>query len=115
MNTKQARHVAGFIACGGTGGWTSRMRIDANGDFIPLAKEATETTKYCDWVNSNSGSRVLYRSNSYAYAHGGATYVVASFAPSDSYAYIGSRLAFTGVVTEAESVAAYKAALPAGQ
>ena len=115
MNTKQARQVAGFVACGGTGGWTSRMRIDANGDFIPLAKEATETTKYCDWVNSNSGSRVLVRSVHHAYANGGVAYVNANVAPSDTYAHIGSRLAFTGVVTEAESVAAYKAALPAGQ
>jgi len=115
MNTNQARQVAGFIACGGTGGWTSRMRIDANGDFIPLAKEATETTKYCDWVNSNPGSRVLYRSGNFANAYGGVAYVSAYYAPSDADAYVGSRLAFTGVVTEAESVAAYKAALPAGQ
>ena len=115
MNTKQARQVAGFIACGGTGGWTSRMRIDANGDFIPLAKAASDTTKYCDWVNSNPGSRVLCRSHFNADASGGVAYVNANYAPSDTYARFGSRLAFTGVVTEAESVAAYKAALPVGQ
>lgn len=115
MNIKQSRQVAGYVACGGTGGWTSRMRIDANGDFIPLAKAATDTTKYCDWVNSNSGSRVLYRSNAGANASGGVACVDAYYAPSFTAAYVGSRLAFTGVVTEAESVAAYKAALPVGQ
>ena len=111
QDTKQTRQVNGFIQCGGTGGWNSRMRIDANGDFVPLAKAGTETTYYCDWVNSNSGSRVLNRSNYYANAYGGVAYVSASFAPSFTSAYIGSRLAFNGVITEAESVAAYKAAL----
>lgn len=111
QNTKQTRQVSGFVRCGGTGGWNSRMRIDANGDFVPLAKAGTETTYYCDWVNSNSGSRVLSRSDNSAYANGGVAYVGAGNAPSDAHASIGSRLAFNGVITEAESVAAYKAAL----
>ena len=111
QDTKQTRQVSGFIQCGGTGGWNSRMRIDANGDFVPLAKAGTETTYYCDWVNSNTGSRVLYRSINNANAYGGVAFVFASFAPSDTSASIGSRLAFNGVITEAENVAAYKAAL----
>lgn len=111
QNTKQIRQVSGFIQCGGAGGWNSRMRIDANGDFVPLAKAGTETTFYCNWVNSESGSRVLYRSFFNAYAYGGVACVSAHVAPSDTDAHIGSRLAFNGVITEAESVAAYKAAL----
>ena len=111
QDTKQTRQVSGFIQCGGTGGWNSRMRIDANGDFVPLAKAGTETTYYCDWVNSNTDSRMMYRSNNNASALGGVAYVSAAIALSDTSAVIGSRLAYNGVIKEAESVAAYKAAL----
>ena len=111
QDTKQIRQVSGFIQCGGSGGWNSRMRIDANGDLVMLAKEGTETTFYCDWVSSNSGSRVLLRSFSHAQAQGGVAFVSANNAPSSVYAHVGSRLAFNGAITEAESVAAYKAAL----
>ena len=115
MNTKQSRTVSGFVQCAGTGGWTSRMKITEQGDFIPVAKAATDATSYCDWVNSNTGSRVVYRSNNFADAGGGVAFVGSHGAPSVTGAGVGSRLAFNGVVTEAESVAAYKAALPAGQ
>ena len=115
MNTKQNRTVSGFVQCAGTYGWTSRMKITEQGDFIPVAKDATDATSYCDWVNSNPGSRVVNRSISYANTGGGVAYVSSNGAPSNTDANGGSRLAFNGVVTEAESVAAYKAALPAGQ
>ena len=115
MNTKQSRTVSGFVQCAGTGGWTSRMKITEQGDFIPVAKAATDATSYCDWVNSNTGSRVVDRSGSYAGTGGGVACVDSRSAPSAPNANVGSRLAFNGVVTEAESVAAYKAALPAGQ
>ena len=111
QDTKQIRQVSGFIQCGGSGGWNSRMRIDANGDLVMLAKAGTNTTFYCDWVNSNSGSRVLLRSGNYASASGGVAYVSANDAPSSAYGSFGSRLAFNGAITEAENVAAYKAAL----
>lgn len=112
QDTKQTRQVSGFIQCGSSsGGWNSRMRIDANGDLVPLAKAGTETTFYCDWVNSNSGSRVVSRGGSYAGAYGGVSYASAFNDASYSSAYVGSRLAFNGAITEAESVAAYKAAL----
>jgi hypothetical protein len=97
----------------GTGGYASRFKITENLDFIPRAKNGTETTCYCDWVNGNSGSRVVHRSSVSAYPVGGVAYVYSFYAPSDTYAYVGSRLAFNGTVTEAESVAAYKAALEA--
>lgn len=111
QNTKQTRQVSGFIQCGGSGGYISRIRIDANGDLVVLSKAGTETTFYCDWVNSNSGSRVVYRGSYSAYAHGGVSFASASNDASFSNAYIGSRLAFNGAITEAESVAAYKQAL----
>lgn len=111
QDTKQTRQVSGFIQCDGSGGWNSRMRIDANGDLVTLAKAGTETTFYCDWVNSNSGSRVVCRSGNYAYAYGGVSYANAGNVASYSYSDVGSRLAFNGAITEAESVASYKAAL----
>ena len=111
QDTKQTRQVSGFIQCGGSGGWNSRMRIDANGDIVTLAKAGTETTFYCDWVSSNSGSRVVCRGSHNAYAHGGVSFANANNDPSFANAGLGSRLAFNGVITEAESVAAYKAAL----
>lgn len=113
MNTGESRTVSGFIKCGGTGGWTSRMKITDKMDYIPVEKDATETTSYCDWVNSNSGSRVLNRSGVRASAHGGVASVSANNAPSSTYANVGSRLAFNGVVAVAESVAAFKAAIDA--
>lgn len=111
QDTKQTRQVSGFIQCNGTGGWNSRMRIDANGDFVPLTKAGTATTFYCDWVNSDSGSRVVYRGHYSAYAGGGVSCANAYGDASNSDANIGSRLAFNGTITEAESVASYKAAL----
>jgi hypothetical protein len=113
MNTGENRNVSGWYQFGGTGGYASRFKVTVNLDFIPVAKSATETTSYCDWVNGNSGSRVVYRSGSYAYPNGGVAYVNSFHGPSSTDADIGTRLAFNGVVTEAESVAAYKAALEA--
>ena len=115
MNTGQSRQVSGWYQFEGTGGYASRFKVTQQLDFIPRAKNGTETTCYCDWVNGNTGSRVVSRSYSNASAYGGVAYVGSKFAPSYTGARIGSRLAFNGVVTEAESVAAYKAALPAGQ
>lgn len=111
QDTKQTRQVSGFIQCGGSSGWISRMRIDANGDFVPLAKAGTETTFYCDYVNSDSGSRVVCRSGHKAVTHAGVSYAIADYAASFSFTFVGSRLAFNGAITEAESVAAYKDAL----
>ena len=110
MNTGENRNVSGWYQFGGTGGYASRFKVTENLDFIPREKSATETTSYCDWVNGNSGSRVVFRSYSLASAYGGVAFVSSSYAPSSAYASIGSRLAFNGEITEAESVAAYKAA-----
>ena len=111
MNTKQSRQVSGWMQFDGTGGYASRFKVSDKMDFIPRAKNGTETTCYCDWVNGNSGSRVVGRSGSYALAYGGVACVSSDFGPSYADAGLGSRLAFNGTVTEAESVAAYKAAL----
>lgn len=111
MNTKQSRTVSGWYQFGGTGGYASRFKVTGLLDFIPRAKNGTETTCYCDWVNGNTGSRVVGRSYAGAGPYGGVACVGSSAGPSSSGASVGSRLAFNGVITEAESVAAYKAAL----
>ena len=113
MNTKQNRTVAGFVNCEGNAGFITRMKITDKGDFIPVAVGGTDSTSYCDGTNSRTGSRVLGRSNISANPNGGVAFVGAYFAPSYSVASIGARLAFNGVVTEAESVNAYKAAIAA--
>ena len=110
MNTGENRNVSGWYQFGSTGGYASRFKLTENLDFIPREKSATETTSYCDWVNGNSGSRVVIRSNSNASANGGVAFVYSFSAPSVTNASVGSRLAFNGEITEAESVAAYKAA-----
>ena len=110
MNTKQSRTVSGWYQFNGTGGYASRFKVTDLLDFIPRAKNGTETTCYCDWVNGNTGSRVVGRSGGYASAGGGVACVYSNNDPSGAGASVGSRLAFNGVITEAESVAAYKAA-----
>ena len=110
MNSKQSRQVSGWYPFGGTGGYVSRFKVTDLLDFIPCAKNGTDTTYYCDWVNGNTGSRVVGRSNSNAYPYGGVADVNSYYGPSYAHASFGSRLAFNGVITEAESVTAYKAA-----
>ena len=111
MNTGQSRTVSGFIQCGGTGGWSSRMKITEDMDYIPVAKSGTDTTSYCDWVNSNSGSRVVNRSNNNANTNGGVAYVNTNNAPSNTNANYGSRLAnrknFKRVVSQDEKDAGH--------
>ena len=110
MNTGENRTLSGWYQFEGTGGYAGRFKVTEDLDFIPRAKSATETTSYCDWVNGNSGSRVVGRSSNAANANGGVAFVSSTYAPSYTNTYVGSRLAFNGTVTEAESVAAYKAA-----
>ena len=75
------------------------------------AAGGTDTTYYCDWTNiTASVGRVVYRSFYNAYATGGVSCAGASSDSSNTYAVIGSRLAFRGTLVKAASVAAYKAA-----
>ena len=108
-DTGQSRSAGSIVACGATGGYTDRMAMTEMMDFVPSSKGGTSSSSYCDWVNSNTGSRVLARSHSYASAYGGVACVGAFYGVSSTYAYFGSRLAFSGEIEEAESVAAYKA------
>lgn len=77
------------------------------------ATGGTETTFYCDWTNiTDSVGRVVCRSSSSAYANGGVSFANAYYDSSNTYASIGSRLAFRGKLVKAESVEAYEAITP---
>ena len=72
----------------------------------------SSSTYYCDYYNySGQTSRVVYRSNYHASSYGGVSYAYANYHSSNTYTYIGSRLAFRGKIEEAESVADFKAAV----
>ena len=60
-------------------------------------------------LDEEEKSRVVYRSAYNASALGGVSYAYASYDSSYSYAYIGVRLAFRGIIRWAGSVAAFKA------
>ena len=115
MNTGATRQVSGWYQFAGKAAFITRFKVTENLDFIPVDVGGTETTSYCDAGNGNTGSRVVFRSFNYAYTNGGVACVSSNITSSGTYGYIGSRLAFRGSIVEAESVAAYKAALPAGQ
>ena len=60
-------------------------------------------------LDEEEKSRVVYRSSNYAYALGGVSYASANYDSSYTYALIGVRLAFRGIIRWAGSVAAFKA------
>lgn len=80
-------------------------------DMVPVGNAVgSSTTHYCDRFWLSGGSRVVFRGCNLAYASGGVSYADANSGASNSYARVGSRLAFRGKIVKAESVAAYKAA-----
>ena len=80
-------------------------------DMIPVGNpNGSSSTYYTDmyWI-STATVRVVYRGCYYAYAFGGVSSAHAYNDASNTYANIGSRLAFRGKIVRAQSVAAYKA------
>lgn len=79
-------------------------------DMVPTNVGGSETTHYSDYYYQNSGgSLVLARSCSGSDAVGGVACASADSGASDASSGYGSRLAFRGVIREAESVSAFKA------
>lgn len=84
------------------------------GKYLDLSNDITErgsdSTYYCD---SNYGpaipARVVRRSSHYADTNGGVSCASAAYDSSTAYMNAGSRLAFRGVASKAESVEAFKA------
>lgn len=83
------------------------------GKYLDLSSDVTESgsdsTYYCDNNRGPSSSAfVVLRSYSYTYASGGVSYVRANYFSSTRDFNTGSRLAFRGICTKADSVEAFK-------
>ena len=77
--------------------------------MVALAGGSTSTYYYDNCYQGSSTARVVFRSDSNAYAGGGVSFANAYFDSAHVNAYIGSRLAFRGNIKWARSVSAYKA------
>lgn len=93
-------------------GWITNVAAE-NGpffDMVPTDVGGSETTHYSDYYWQNSGSGlVLARSYHDSNTSGGVAYAYANHDASHTHSSYGSRLAFRGVIREAESVSAFKA------
>ena len=90
--------------------WITSMAHGLYMDLVPVGSMAgSSSTYYCDYYSfSSSSGRVVYRGSHYAYASGGVSCADANYAPSYSYMFIGSRLAFRGQIVRASSVETFK-------
>ena len=79
-------------------------------DLIAAKEGGSTSSHWFDRFYVGTGlSRVVFRSNSVAAALGGVSYASAYSDSSGTYASIGVRLAFRGIIRWAGSVAAFKA------
>jgi len=79
-------------------------------DLIAAKEGGSTSSHWFDRFYVGTGlSRVVYRSNYSASALGGVSYAYAGHDSSSTYAFIGVRLAFRGIIRWAGSVAAFKA------
>lgn len=99
------------VKSGTVSGYCTGMYHQKYMDIVGVhSQKGSSTTYYCDEFNvSNAANRVVCRSHSYSYAHGGVSCANCGYDSSSSFASIGSRLAFRGEIEEAESVTAFKA------
>ena len=91
--------------------WIVKMALE-NGpyfDMVPIGTGGSDSTYYSDYYYQGSDTYVLYRSSYSASADGGVACADAAYTASNAHSYIGSRLAFRGVLTEAKSVSDYTA------
>ena len=100
------------VNAGTSDGWITNIAAE-NGpffDMVPTNVGGSDSTHYSDYYYQTSGnSLVLARSYIGSHTHGGVAYAFAFNDASYTYSYYGSRLAFRGVIREAESVNAFKA------
>lgn len=97
-----------------TGYYPKKMKFGKYLDLIARSddpKNGGDSVGYCDYQywDKASSARVVRRSSYYSDTVGGVAYANADSASSSTYSNSGSRLAFRGECTEAESVAAFKA------
>ena len=100
------------VNAGTSDGWITNVAAE-NGpffDMVPTNVGGSETTHYSDYYYQNSGGPlVLARSCVDSGTVGGVAYAAAVNGASVTDSCCGSRLAFRGVIREAESVSAFKA------
>lgn len=100
------------VNAGTESGWITKIAAE-NGpffDMVPIAVGGSETTHYSDhYYQTTGGPFCLLRSYYSSNTSGGVAYSYANSAASHSHTPFGSRLAFRGVIREAESVNAFKA------
>ena len=109
--TKGSRNVA---VPDYTGYYPKKMKFGKYLDLIARSddpKNGGDSVGYCDYQywDKASSARVVRRSYSYSGTYGGVACASAGNDSSSTSSDIGSRLAFRGECTEAESVAAFKA------
>ena len=99
------------VKSGTVSGYCTGMYHQKYMDIVGVhSQKGSSTTYYCDEFNvSNAANRVVCRSSTSSFAHGGVSCANCGFDSSSTYTYIGSRLAFRGEIEEAESVTAFKA------
>lgn len=103
------------VSAGTSSGYISKVSVGEYLDVIPTAASGSATTGFCDYYSqSSSSSRVVRRSYGSSITDGGVAYAGAAGVSSYAYSNIGSRLAFRGVLVEAESVSAYQSAKAIG-
>ena len=93
-----------------SGLWITAVAHGKYMDMVPVGTVAgSASTHYCDiYYISTATLRVVYRGYNDASAYGGVSMSFASNDSSNSYANVGSRLAFRGRIVKAPSVVAYK-------
>ena len=100
------------VNAGTSDGWITNVAAE-NGpyfDMVPTNVGGSDSTYYSDYYWQNTGSAfVLARSYGDSGTSGGVAYADAHDGASNTYSAYGSRLAFRGVIREAESVSAFKA------
>lgn len=93
-------------------GWITGVAAESGPffDMVPTAVGGSETTHYSDYYYQTSGGPFCsLRSGDSSDTDGGVAFSFAYYAASSSHTNVGSRLAFRGVIREAESVNAFKA------
>lgn len=100
------------VNAGTSDGWITHVAAE-NGpyfDMVPTEVGGSDTTRYSDYYYQASGSSlVLARSDSDSGSYGGVAFASAYDDASYTSSGCGSRLAFRGVIEEAQSVSAFKA------
>ena len=100
------------VNAGTSDGWITHVAAE-NGpyfDMVPTEVGGSDTTRYSDYYYQASGSSlVLARSFYDSVTNGGVAFADAHYDASYTHSSYGSRLAFRGVIEEAQSVSAFKA------